>query len=164
MSGPSGEVISRSELTSELFNWMRADLDGAVLVGRGVAPADGGWSGGEAGQGTWVDYTVLKTGRATTPAPGEPERLGVRRTSWLCTYSLTHHSTRESLADELGDTVRISILSYAGRTMSLSTADWTVQYVTIPELGASVRDDSTDPAHWSITDAVSLHLSRVSVR
>ena len=161
---PGVDVILRSGLTKDLFEHLRDELDGSVVVGRGIAPPVGGWTGGEPGQGVWVDYTVLKTGRATSPAPGEPERLGRQHTSWLCTYQLTHHSTRESLTDELGDKVRAALASYMRRPLDLGGIDWNLQAINMAELGGSVRDDTTTPAHWSITDVVSLHLSRVSAR
>lgn len=156
--------IGRNEVTKTLFDYLRAEMTaGGVLVGRGVAPQDGGWSGGEPGQGTWVNYVVLRTGKAVSPAPGEPERLGARRTSWLLTYQLAYHGTRESLADELGDRVRAAVVNFSG-PVTAAGVEWTVQSIVIPELGGSTRDDTTEPAHWSITDPVSLHLSRSTIR
>ncbi|HEY5787505.1 MAG TPA: hypothetical protein VIT65_22295 [Microlunatus sp.] len=152
----SNEVIKRSELTKTIFDLLKS----TVLLGRGVAPPEGGWPNGTPGSGAFVPYTVLKTGAATTPGPSQPERLGRYRTSWMVAYAVTFHGKNESSVDEYADTVRDQILALP-REVSLDGVDWTVQQVQIARMGATERDDSTSPAHWRLTDDVSLHLSRV---
>ena len=156
----TNEVLKRSELTKAIFD----ALSGTILLGRGVAPPGGGWASGQPGTGTFTPYAVLKTGVAQTPAPGEPDRLGPRRTSGLVGYQLTYHERMESAADEYGDSVRDQVLISMPTTFELDGVTWNLNALQIPRMGASERDDSTSPAHWRITDDVSLHLSRASAR
>lgn len=160
----SNPPFVRSKLTEILFNTLRLGLaDQNVLAGRGVAPQGGGWTSGQAGVGTFVEYVVLKTGQATTPGPGQPERLARARTSWVATYQLTYHSTKESLVDPLADKGRALLVTLEG-PLDLAGIDWTLQRVEIPRLGPTQADNTTDPPHWSVTDDVSLHVSRVQTR
>lgn len=154
--------IDRPALTKAIFDHLVANTAG-VLFGRGVAPPTGGWPEGKERNGPWVVYAVIKTGEAVTPAPGMPERLGRDRTSWMCNYQLTSHHTSESKADDVAQLVRAAIVELDG-TLSLGGVDWVVQECAVPRLGASEKDDSTDPDHWRVTDAVSVRLSRASAR
>lgn len=148
--------VARHELTNRLFRVLK---DGGMLVGRGIAPQSGGWPSGEPGAGDFVPYAVLTTLTAVTPAPGEPERVGSRRTSWLFNYRVAYHSVNESLVDTLAYTGRKLVVQMEG-PVTLDGVVWTVQSVLVPQYGETVRDDSTNPSHWKVTDAVSLHLSR----
>lgn len=150
--------IDRPALTDALFTFIAGAT--TTLLGRGIAPPGGGWPGGKERNGPWVDYAVLKTGRAITPSPGFPERLGKVRTTWQADYSITSHSTAESLVDIVGQGIRSIVVTWSGQ-LSLGGVTWNIEEIDVPTLGPSVRDDSTDPAHWSITDAVSVRLSRV---
>jgi hypothetical protein len=152
----TNEVLKRSALTKTVFDVLKS----TVLLGRGVAPPEGGWPNGTPGAGVFVPYAVLKTGVASTPGPSQPERLGRFRTSWLVGYAVTFHGKNESSVDEYADTVRDQILQLP-KMLTLDGEDWTLQQVQISRMGATERDDSTSPAHWRLTDDVSLHLSRV---
>lgn len=151
------EVIKRSLLTKAVFDLLK----GQVLIGRGVAPPEGGWSAGQPGQGTYVPYVVLKTGAAITPGPGQPERLGRVRTSWVVSYAFTYHGKMESAVDEYADVVRDEIIAL-DKALTIDGVEWRVQQVKFDRLGATEIDNSTSPGHWRLTDDVSLHLSRVS--
>lgn len=154
--------IDRPALTKALFDHLAAEVTG-VLFGRGVAPPGGGWPEGKERNGVWVPYAVIKTGEAITPAPGHPERLGRDRTSWQCTYYLTSHHTSESAADDLAQLVRSATVLLDGN-LTLGGVDWVIQETAVPKLGASERDDSTDPDHWRVTDTVSVRVARLSAR
>lgn len=156
--------IARSKLTAVIFNHLRIGLQPpGILVGRGSAPEAGGWSNGQSNVGDFTNYVVLKTSSAITPAPGQPERLGAARTSWACRYLLTYHAVKESTVDEVADTGR-ALLALLPEALTLSGVDWTLQRVEYGRLGDTRPDNSTDPAHWTVTDDVSLHLSRVQTR
>lgn len=154
--------IDRPALTRAIFGFLAAAVP-SVQFGRGVAPPGGGWPEGKERNGPWTTYAVIKTGEAITPAPGQPERLGRDRTSWQCAYQLTSHHTSESKADDVAQLVRAAIVEFGG-TLTLAGVDWVVQECAVPRLGASEKDDSTDPDHWRVTDAVSVRLSRASAR
>lgn len=155
--------IARAKLTGLLFTHLQDGLNDGVLVGRGSAPEGGGWSNGQAGVGSFTDYVVLKTSIASTPAPGQPERLAALRTSWVCAYRLTFHSTKESNVDIAADKGR-ALMVLLPEVLTLDGVDWTLQRVEYGRLGDTRPDNSTDPAHWTVTDDVSLHLSRVQTR
>jgi hypothetical protein len=155
--------IARGQLTGAVFTHLQDGLNGDVLVGRGAAPEAGGWSNGQAGVGSFKDYVVLKTGTASTPAPGQPERLAALRTSWVCSYRLTFHGTKESSVDLRADMARALMVTLPEQ-FTLDGVDWTLQRVEYARLGDTRPDNSTDPAHWTVTDDVSLHLSRVQTR
>lgn len=150
------EVIKRSSLTAQVI----AALNGSILVGRGTAPPEGGFPQGTPGSQDFIPYLVVKTGIATTPSPGEPENLRRYRTSWIVMYSFTYHSTSDSRVDDFADVGRDLVLSVLPETYVLDGVTWRLQTVQIPRMGATEKDDSTDPAHWRLTDDVSLRLSR----
>lgn len=154
--------IARDELTATLFDLLKAGMAPA-LAGRGIAPPGGGSSVGTAVDGDFVEYAVLKTGPATTPAPGERDRLGRHGTSWLLSYQVAYHSVMETSVDKLAHKGRTAIVALDG-VLTLDGVEWTVQECAIPKLGDTRRDDTTNPSHWSVTDDVSLHLSRVLTR
>lgn len=157
--------ISRGAVTGLLFTHLKNALaNGPILVGRGIAPQGGGWVSGQPGVGQFVQYTVLKTGQAITPPPGTPDTLGKRSFAWQLTWTLAHHSDMESKADLVGDVVREALASLWPPNSGLEVDGrvWVCQGVLVPTLGPSQRDDSTDPAHWSITDGVSVVLSLAS--
>lgn len=154
--------IDRPALTKALFDHL-AEIANGTLLGRGVAPPSGGWPEGKERNGAWVNYAVLKTGVAVSPAPGFPERMGRARTSWECSYQLTSHSTRESNVDDVAQQMREHVVKWEGQ-VTLDGVEWELQEVGVSRLGDTQRDDSTDPAHWRVTDDVSVRLSRVLSR
>ena len=151
--------IARSALTTAIIGYLVDALEpGHVLVGRGQAPPEGGWENGQPGLGDFVSYVTLKTGPATTPAAGEPARMGVARTSWDVNYSLTSVGALESHADDTADKVREAIVGLP-ESFTLRSFTWTLQQVRTPRLGATTPNTATDPPFWEVTDDVSLHLS-----
>jgi hypothetical protein len=151
--------IARSALTTEVVAYMATALAGEnILVGRGLAPPAGGWVNGQPGTSEFVNYVTIKTGNATSPVPGNPPELGRARTSWEVSYSLTSVGALESHADDVGDSVRSAIVGLPD-SFTLRGFTWSLQKVNTPRLGATVRNDSTDPAFWEVTDDVSLWLS-----
>ena len=153
--------IARSVLTTAIFDHLATVLAPQnVLVGRGQAPIDGGWEHGQPGVGSFAAYVTLKTGAATTPAAGEPARLGNARTSWDVSYALTSVGALESHADDTADRVRAAIVGLP-KSFDLRGTIWTLQQVRTPRLGATIANTTTDPPFWEVTDDVSLHLSLV---
>lgn len=156
--------IARSKLTAVIFNHLRIGLQPKnIAVGRGAAPESGGWSQGQSDVGDFTNYVVLKTSSATSPAPGQPERLAASRTSWACRYLLTYHSVKESAVDVIADAGR-AMLVLLPEELTLDSVAWHLQRVEFNRLGDTRPDNSTNPAHWTVTDDVSLHLSRVQTR
>lgn len=154
--------IDRAALTKHVFDTLKDNV-ADVLFGRGIAPPSGGWPEGKPHTGAWVDYAVLKTGAATTPAPGAPEAIGRPRVSWLAAYQVTSHGTSDSDVDDLAQKIRDVIPRLHG-PVELDGVDWEIDQVLVPRLGAVERDDSTEPAHWRVTDDLSVRIVRVARR
>ena len=156
MSGPT-PPIARSLLTEALVLHLAAALIGDnVYVGRGLAPAAGGWSAGQPGSGAFIGYVVVKTGVATTL---EPDPIGRNMMSWKCGYSLTSHGATEAHADDVADRARVAMMSFP-TGLTLRGVLWGLQKVDIPQLGATSMSTAVDPPFWSVTDPVSVWLSR----
>ena len=151
--------IARSALTTQIVTYLVDALKPAeILVGRGLAPAAGGWDKGQPGTSGFVKYVTLKTGNAVTPSQGEPNPVGRTRASWDVSYQLTSVGAMESHADDTGDQVRFVIVDLP-KEFTLRGFHWTLQQVRTLRLGPTIRNDSTDPAFWEVTDDVSLQLS-----
>lgn len=158
---PTNAPINRPALTAAMFGFLSEAVND-VKLGRGVAPPAGGWPSGNPRNGAWVPYAVLKTGAAITPAPGFPEGMRTRL-SWQCTYQVTSHHVSESEADATAQLLREAAVTWGGE-VTLDGVAWMLQEVAVNRLGASERDDSTDPQHWRVTDDVSVRVSRVAPR
>lgn len=158
MSAP----LARAELTriivAHLVDQLSIPGTPRVLVGRGMAPPEGGWTKGQPGVEGFTRYTVLKTGNAVTPAPGNPPQMARNATTWECSYSLTTAGAMDSHADDTADLVRDAICLLEGPFI-LRNDTWALQKVHVPRLGRTVRNDSTDPPFWEVTDDVSVWLS-----
>ena len=153
--------LARSALTTQIVAYLAATLaEESILVGRGQAPPAGGWENGQPGVGDFIAYVTLKTGAATTPAAGEPARMGKTRTSWDVNYALTSVGALESHADDTADQVRSAIVGLP-ESFNLRGTIWRLQQVRTPRLGATIANTATDPPYWEVTDDVSLHLSLV---
>lgn len=155
MSAP----IARSALTKVLVDHLVTALEpSGVLVGRGSAPKDGGWSGGQPGQGTFTPYVVVKARVAT---PRIPDPVGRSRISWQCAYVLTYTGYRESACDESADLGRAAVVTLSQDSpLTLGGVKWMLEKVDVPRLGATGRNDSTNPPFWDVSDDVSLWVSQ----
>ena len=149
--------IARSVLTTKVVaHLVDALAENNILVGRGSAPPAGGWDQGQPGVSGFVSYLTVKTGVAFNPV--DPQPVMRNRTSWEVAYSLTSTGALESHADDVADQVRAAIVELP-KTFTLRGVNWTLQQVKTPRLGATIRNDGTDPPFWEVTDDVSLHLS-----
>jgi hypothetical protein len=127
-----------------------------IFVGRGIAPPEGGWASGQPGTSAFVGYTVIKTGKAVLL---ETEALGRAVMGWKCFYQFSSSGGNDSHADDVGDRLRVALTTLPD-TFTLRGVEWTRQKTEFSELGATVSSTAVDPPFWSVTDAVSLWLSR----
>lgn len=149
--------LARGLLTSAIYTHLAPLLlEDDVLIGRGTAPTAGGWADGQPGTSDFIGYTVLKTGRAGL---AEPDPFGRNRMSWKCNYQLSSSGGNESHADDVGDRVRVAVVTFP-ETITLRGVLWNVQKVDLSEIGATQSSTQVDPPFWSVTDAVSFWLSR----
>jgi len=157
------DPIDRTALTTTLVNHLSTALQTGVLVGRGFAPPRGGWANGQPGVGSFQPYTVVRTSRAVTPAPGEPVRIGAALSSWLCSYRLNCFGAMESQAEDTAVQVANAATDLSG-PLTLGGVQWTLQQVLLNALGDVIPNNSTDPPYWQTSVDVSLHLSRAQPR
>lgn len=155
--------ISRAALTSEVFDHLKTELEPKILVGRGLAPKAGGWTSGQPGSGLFKSYVTVRTGRAITPAPGEPNTIARNLGSWLVTYRLGCFGAMESHAGDIADQASEAISTLAG-PFELRGVSWTLQQVLFGTMGDILPNNSTDPPYWQTSVDVSLHLSRERAR
>lgn len=149
----SAQPIYRPALTALLVQ--RAS-QAAVHVGRGSAPQVGGWN-----DNTFEDYVVIKAGVASTPARGEPERLGRYGTSWDASTQIIGHGETEQRCDEAASAVFEQIFTIDG-IIDLGGVSWQIQKVVINSMGAT--EWSSQNKAWRVVYDVSLHLSRQDTR
>lgn len=152
--------IARSSLTTQLVAHLVDALETSnVLVGRGTAPKDGGWTSGQPGIGTFAPYITVKTRPAT---PWLRDEVGRNRSSWQCNYAITSSHYKDSACDDVADLARAAVVSFgADAPLSLGGVMWSLQKVDVPRLGATGPRNSTNPPFWEVTDDVSLWLSAV---
>jgi hypothetical protein len=155
MSAP----IQRSSLTAHLVHYLVEALEpNGVLVGRGSAPKDGGWTNGQPGQGTFTPYVTVK---ARPASPRIPDPVGRSRISWNCAYILTYTGYKESSCDDTADFGRAVVVDFSRDSpLMLGGVKWMVEKVDVPRLGATGRNDSTNPPFWDVSDDVSLWVSQ----
>ena len=130
-----------------------------VPTGRGHAPKEGAWNTAAT---EFTDYVVVKAGPTRSPASGEPERLGVRATSWLVTVQIIGHGESEDRCDQAATRAVTAIYESIPDEVDLDGTDWRVQYVTTDSLGETRF--SNQIKEWRVVYDVSLHLSRVHAR
>lgn len=149
--------LARSALTQQLVAHLVTALGPAVLVGRGEAPQGGGWTSGQPGTGTFQPYVTVKARLAT---PWIKDEVGRNRASWQCAYVLTYTSYKESGCDDVADLGRAAVVAFPeSNPLSLSGVMWSVAKVDVPRLGATGRNNGTNPPFWEVSDDVSLWLS-----
>lgn len=148
-------IFSRGVLTDQMLDYLGSRLeDTGVLVGDGIAPKEGGWTGGEPGKGDFVPYVVLSTGPAQKQSR---DPLAQDNTSWLATYTTRHVGALRQQTDWCADKVREALVEFHPKTIHLDSK-WRVLQTTYPRLGAITRNDTTDPAYWELQDDVSVWL------
>lgn len=155
--------IARGALTAAVVSHMGNVLEPAILVGRGSAPKDGGWPQGQPGRGVFKRYVTVRTTRAQSPAPGEPNPVGRNLASWLVGYRIAAFESMESKVSDVLDTAAEAISTLEG-PFELRGVRWTLQQVIFGAMGDIVPNNSTDPPYWQTTLDVSLHLSRERAR
>lgn len=156
--------IARHLVTKALLEYLGPQLDAQeLMLGRGTAPQAAGWqNGGQPGSGNFLPYVVLKTGAAMTPPAGERDNLAQYRFAWDVTYQVVTHHRLDSLVDDQAAIVRKIVLEFSrGEELVLDGVAWNIQRISIPRLGPTIQDRSTDPPHWQVADDVSLHISKV---
>ena len=118
----------------------------APPVGDNVAPAAGGWANGQPGSGVFVPYLVVVTGggapRAQSPGSVIP--------TFSVSYSLRSHGGSRAQCDWMAKVGRDGI--YGVSQVKFGDPLWKVINVEWQQLGPMLRNDSTAPPSWSVSD------------
>lgn len=143
-------MIDTGAVTVALLEALRTASE--QQIGDGMRPDQVGWLNGEPNSGVFVPYTVLTVAGAQTRDVPLPYAETIR--SWMLTVRLTHYGASRAQADFVATKVRGAV----GDLMRESLDGFTVSGGRWPGLGAMVRDDSINPALWSVSDTLILML------
>lgn len=155
--------MSRIFLRGPLTDWLLEHIEASLternvllLVGDGVAPKEGGWTGGQPGKGKFKPYVVVTTGIARHNAA---DPLANGDGSWLAMYNLRGVGGSRQQAEWAADQGREAL--NAARQIPLDLGGpWTMQQARYETLGGVSRNDSTDPPYWEVPDTVALWMER----
>lgn len=154
------DIPQRSLLTTAFITYLGATLGQEVATGRGTAPPEGGWTGGQPGEGSFTPYVTVKTGIGR-PAPAQVlGRHPIPR--WQIGYRLSTSDGLESSADISANLVRSAACDWSVATqvvLDLGGTSWVVERVSLEAMGPTIPNRSTDPPYWDVTDDVSVWLS-----
>ena len=118
----------------------------APPVGDNVAPAEGGWADGQPGSGIFVPYLVVVTGGGAVRALGQGSVIP----AFSISYSLRSHGGSRTQCDWMAKVGRDGI--YGVSQVKFGDPLWKVINVEWAQLGPMLRNDSTAPASWSVSD------------
>lgn len=150
-------VFSRGPLTDAILDFLTAALQPhGILVGDGIAPNDGGWTGGQPGEGNFRSYVVVSTLQASKgfqdPVPGGD-------TSWRASYGLRSVGALRHQSDWTADKARQAMKDYKPKHIDLD-GDWRVLKTSFETLGPVTRNDTSDPAYWELLDTATIWLEK----
>ena len=148
------KIFDRGTLTEVVLDHLRTGVGGKNLpLGDGVAPAAGGWIGGQPGEGAFVPYLVLMS----SPASPQAEAIGNRFSRWAVPYQIRSFGASRQQADWSLDLARNTLVTLIGEYYMLP-ARWGISNMELLSIGGATRNDSTNPPYFESTDSVSLWL------
>lgn len=153
-------VFARGPLTDWLLDRLESELseiNSAVLLGDGIAPEDGGWTGGQPGVGQFRAYTVITTAAATRL---HASPIGDSANSWSAGYVFRSVGGSRQQAEWAADRTRVALDRVKKINLDLMTGTWRLTKVHYETLGGVSRNDSTDPPYWELADTAGLWLDR----
>lgn len=148
-------MIDTGALTVMLLGHLSGG-DPVLLAGDGVAPAEGGWTGGTPNTGGFVAYSVL-TFQGASPTHPEIEKADPE---WATRWSMSHYGGSRAQADWVATASRGRVLTALKQRFGESDV-FKVVGITWTNLGAMSRNDQVDPPYWSASDTLILTASRV---
>ena len=156
----SASVIFKRGLFTDLLLARVATAFGtaSVLVGDGEAPGGGGWSGQQAGSGTFVPYVALISGTATKNLT---DPLGRRKdSSWSLNYSVRGAGGNRQQADFACDAASKIFSDLAKQQFACGVGNvlWHVLKAEYTSLGGITPNNATDPPLWERVDGLEIWL------
>lgn len=119
-------------------------------VGDNAAPDAGGWANGQPGSGIFVPYVVLATGGSAPRALA----LSTYVPAWAVGFSLRSHGGSRPQCDWMARVARDAIENL--KQTKFGSPVWKVINVEWAALGPMLRNDSTAPPTWSVSDTFTL--------
>lgn len=157
----SRTVPERGRLTDLLVAHMQGSAvltDKSILLGDGIAPADGGWSKMQPGEDEFVGYVLLSTGQAV-PAP-TPETMRGAHTTWRCLYGLRSVGGSRKQADFVADKAREAFLAFPTDPVDLGE-QWNIMQLRFERLAAvRPQKQGTDNAEFVLDDLAEIWITR----
>lgn len=160
-------IYSRGPLTDFLLSYLTTGLaTTALMLGDGIAPKSGGWTGGQPGAGSFSAYAVLNAGQST---PNQRENILGRNTSWKQPYTLDCYGGSRQQADWASDMLKplIDAISAASPPPGLRTIDldapWKIVLSNYTSMGGPTRSDQVDPPVWRAADSFVLWLEHAQI-
>jgi hypothetical protein len=150
-------ILRRGLFTDLLIDHVTPLMPATVLLGDGLAPEAGGWTGQEAGSGAFKPYVVLTTGAGrknlTEPLRGQD-------TSWRLSYTVRGVGANRQQADFACDAARpiFSGLQHFSALVGVGNAPWHVLKSEYVALGDVRRNDATDPPLFECVDSLEIWL------
>lgn len=148
-------MIDTGALTVLLLNHLTMG-DPPLLVGDGVAPLEGGWTGGTPNTGEFKAYSVLSFQGA---APTHPD-VDKADPEWATRWGVGHYGGSRAQADWIATLSRARILTSLKQLFGDSDV-FKVVSIVWTGLGGMSRNDQVDPPYWSASDTLILSVSRV---
>lgn len=130
--------------------------DPTLLVGDGVAPQEGGWTGGTPNTGSFTPYSVLAFQGA---GPTHPD-VDKADPEWATRWSIGHYGGSRAQADWVATLSRTRLLASLKQIFGDSDP-FKVISIVWTGLGGMSRNDQVDPPYWSASDTAILTVSRV---
>lgn len=150
-------IFRRGRLTDLLLTYVTPLLPAPVLIGDNIAPREGGWTGDQAGKGSFTPYVVLSS-MATNINFADP--LRGQDTSWRLTYQVRGVGGDRQQADYACDVIAPLLSELNGQTyaVGIDNALFKILKSKYTTLGEVRRNDATEPPTWERTDALEIML------
>lgn len=147
-------MIQVGALTEALIEALKTNT--GQLVGDGIAPPNGGWKGGQPGQGVFVPYLVVAQGAASAIYDG----LDDATVAWLIPYAVTAHGGSRKQADWMMSQSRLDVEHF--RVFRFGDPVWKTIGAAYVSMGAPEHNTSVDPPAWSIRDTIALRCANAA--
>ena len=150
-------ILQRGLFTDQLLAYVTPKMPSTVLLGDSEAPTAGGWSGDQAGSGTFKPYVSLHTGPATKNLQ---EPIRGKDGSWRLSYSIKGAGANRQQADFALDNARavFSVLATQTFACGVGGAVWKVLKSDYVRLGEITLNNATDPPTYEGTDELEIWL------
>lgn len=155
-------LFDRGRVTDWLLDMLTTELGDPLLAGDGMAPEAGGWPLGDPGNGDFVPYLTLATGKGV-PVSADP-LAAAEGEDWQLAYTISYFGGTRSQTDWAADLGRAAWNSRRDARIECGSATapnpWKAYRFAVAEMGALTRNDQVQPPYWQLVDQATLRLTR----